>query len=88
MIKCIDKNIIVEETEDDSNARNIIIKSENNNIFGNVISIGSNVLDISVGDKIIFSRNDAKKIIYNNAEFFVLNEKDVLAVIWGEKWKI
>lgn len=81
MIKCIDKNIIVEETEDDSNARNIIIKSENNNIFGNVISIGSNVLDISVGDKIIFSRNDAKKIIYNNAEFFVLNEKDVLAVI-------
>ena len=88
MIKCIDKNIIVEETEDDSNASNIIIKSEINNIFGNVISIGSNVLDISVGDKIIFSRNDAKKIIYNNAEFFVLNEKDVLAVIWGEKWKI
>ena len=88
MIKCIDKNIIVEETEDDSNASNIIIKSDNNNIFGNVISIGSNVLDISVGDKIIFSRNDAKKIIYNNAEFFVLNEKDVLAVIWGEKWKI
>lgn len=81
MIKCIDKKIIVEETEDDSNASNIIIKSENNNIFGNVISIGSNVLDISVGDKIIFSRNDAKKIIYNNAEFFVLNEKDVLAVI-------
>ena len=81
MIKCIDKNIIVEETEVDSNASNIIIKSENNNIFGNVISIGSNVLDISVGDKIIFSRNDAKKIIYNNAEFFVLNEKDVLAVI-------
>ena len=37
MIKCIDKNIIVEETEDDSNASNIIIKSENNNIFGNVI---------------------------------------------------
>lgn len=87
MIKCIDKNIIVEETEDESFASNIIIKSENNNLFGNVISIGSNVLDISVGDKIIFSRDDAKKIIYNNAEYYVLNEKDVLAVVWGEKWK-
>lgn len=81
MIKCIDKNIIVEETEDESFASNIIIKSENNNLFGNVISIGSNVLDISVGDKIIFYSSDAKKIIYNNLEYYVLNEKDVLAVV-------
>ena len=86
MLRCIGKNIILElsnQTEYEKNG--IIIKSSSSsNLIGNVICIGNEVLEIKVGDKVIYSERDAKKIIYESNEYFVLNEKDVLAIIWGE----
>ena len=46
-----------------------------------VISIGNEVKDVKVGDKVIYNDINAKKIIYESSEYFVLDEKDVLAII-------
>ena len=57
MLKTIDRNVIIKETEDKEYIQNgIIIKSSNT----------SNII---------------KKIIYENTEYFVVNEKDILAII-------
>ena len=83
MLKTIDRNVIIKETEDKEYIQNgIIIKSSNtSNIIGNVVCVGENVVSISVGDKVIFPLNISKKIIYENTEYFVVNEKDILAII-------
>ena len=62
--------------------KGIIIKSTNSlNLIGNVISIGNEVKDVKVGDKVIYNDINAKKIIYESNEYLVLDEKDVLAII-------
>lgn len=83
MLRSIDKNLIVQETEDENYIQNgIIIKSNGSrNILGNVISVGNNVVDIYVGDTIIFSKDNARTLVYENNEYLVINENDVLAVI-------
>jgi chaperonin GroES len=83
MIRCIGKNIIVEQSNKNEYERNgIIIKSSSSsNLIGNVVCVGSEVIEIKVGDKVIYSEKDARKIIYDSNEYFVLDEKDILAII-------
>lgn len=83
MLRCIGKNIIVELSNQNEYEKNgIIIKSSNSlNLIGNVICVGNEVMEIKVGDKVIYSQSDAKKIIYESNEYYVLNEKDILAII-------
>ena len=83
MLKTIGKNIILELSDKNKKEKNgIIIKSTNSlNLIGNVISIGNEVKDVKVGDKVIYNDINAKKIIYESNEYFVLDEKDVLAII-------
>ncbi len=83
MLRCIGKNIIVELSNQNEYEKNgIIIKSNNSlNLIGNVICVGNEVMEIKVGDKVIYSQSDAKKIIYESNEYYVLNEKDILAII-------
>ena len=83
MLRCIGKNIIVELSDKNEYEKNgIIIKSNNSlNLIGNVICVGNEVMEIKVGDKVIYSQSDAKKIIYESNEYYVLNEKDILAII-------
>lgn len=83
MLRCIGKNLIVELSNQNEYEKNgIIIKSSNSsNLIGNVICVGDEVIGVKVGDKVIYSGNDAKKIIYESNEYFVLNEKDILAII-------
>ncbi len=83
MLKTIGKNIILELSDKNEYEKNgIIIKSTNSlNLIGNVISIGNEVKDVKVGDKVIYNDINAKKIIYESNEYFVLDEKDVLAII-------
>ena len=65
MIRCIGKNIIVELSNKNEYEKNgIIIKSSSSsNLIGNVICVGNEVRDIKVGDKVIYSEKDARKII-------------------------
>ena len=83
MLKTIKKNIILKLIYKNEYEKNgIIIKSTNSlNLIGNVISIGNEVKDVKVGDKVIYNDINAKKIIYESNEYFVLDEKDVLAII-------
>lgn len=83
MLKSIGRNIILESSDKNEYEKNgIIIKSTNSlNLIGNVISIGNEVKDVKVGDKVIYNDINAKKIIYESNEYFVLDEKDVLAII-------
>lgn len=83
MIKSIGKNVIINSVKSNEYEKNgIIVKSSSlSNIIGNVVSIGSEVLEIGVGDKIIYNESNAKKIFYENNEYFVINEKEVLAII-------
>lgn len=83
MLKTIGRNIILELSDKNEYEKNgIIIKSTNSlNLIGNVISIGNEVKDVKVGDKVIYNDINAKKIIYESNEYFVLDEKDVLAII-------
>lgn len=83
MLRCIGKNIIVELSNKNEYEKNgIIIKSSSSsNLIGNVICIGNEVMEIKVGDKVIYSERDAKKIIYESNEYYVVNEKDILAII-------
>ena len=83
MLRCIGKNIIVDSVSQNEYEKNgIIIKASSvSNLIGNVICVGKDVVDIDVGDKVIYSEYDAKKIVYESNEYFVLNEKDILAII-------
>ncbi|MGN1012971.1 MAG: co-chaperone GroES [Clostridia bacterium] len=83
MIRCVGKNIIVELSNKNEYEKNgIIIKSSSSsNLIGNVICVGNEVRDIKVGDKVIYSEKDARKIIYESKEYYVLDEKDILAII-------
>ena len=83
MIRCIGKNIIVELSNKNEYEKNgIIIKSSSSsNLIGNEICVGNEVRDIKVGDKVIYSEKDARKIIYESKEYYVLDEKDILAII-------
>lgn len=83
MIRCIGKNIIVELSNKNEYEKNgIIIKSSSSsNLIGNVICVGNEVRDIKVGDKVIYSEKDARKIIYESKEYYALDEKDILAII-------
>lgn len=83
MIRCIGKNIIVELSNKNEYEKNgIIIKSSSSsNLIGNVICVGNEVRDIKVGDKVIYSEKDARKIICESKEYYVLDEKDILAII-------
>ena len=83
MLRCIGKNIIVDSVNQNEYEKNgIIIKTSTiSNLIGNVICVGKEVVDIEVGDKVIYSEHDAKKIVYESNEYFVLYEKDILAII-------
>jgi len=83
MLKGIGKNVILDDISRKEYEKNgIIIKSNNHsNLIGNVMSIGQEVSEIKVGDKVIYSEVAAKRIIYENSEYFVVNEKDILAII-------
>ena len=83
MLRCIGKNIIVDSVSQNEYEKNgIIIKTSSvSNLIGNVICVGKDVVDIDVGDKVIYSEKKKKKIVYESNEYFVLNEKDILAII-------
>ena len=86
MLRCIGKNVILDSSDKNEYEKNgIIVKTSTVSILiGNVVCVGKEVEDVDVGDKVIYSQMDAKKIVYESNEYSVINEKDILAIIWGE----
>ncbi len=83
MLRCIGKNIILDSVSQNEYEKNGIIVKTNtgSTLIGNVVCIGNEVVEVKVGDKVIYSEKDAKKIIYESNEYYVLNIKDILAII-------
>lgn len=82
MLRCIGKNVIVELSDKNDYEKNgIIIKTNSSNLIGLVICVGNDVNEIRPDDKVIYNEQNAKKIIYDSKEYFVLDEKDILALI-------
>ena len=82
MLRCIGKNVIVELSDKNDYEKNgIIIKTNSSNLIGLVICVGNDVNEIRSNDKVIYNEQNAKKIIYDSKEYFVLDEKDILALI-------
>lgn len=83
MIKGIGTNVIINSVKNNEYEKNgIIVKASNNSsLIGNVISVGKEVKEVSVGDKVIYYEPNSKKVFYENSEYFVLSEEDVLAII-------
>ena len=83
MLRCVGKNLILDSVGQNEYEKNgIIVKTSSVlNLIGNVICIGNEVDEIKVGDKVIYNEHDARKIVYEGNEYFVINEKDVLAII-------
>lgn len=52
---------------------------ENKPILAKVISIGKEVTQVKINDDVIVSRYIGNKIKYNNEEYIVLEEKEILA---------
>ena len=58
---------------------------------GNVIAVGDGKwdedgekripLDVSVGDKVLYSKYGGTEVKYDNEEYLILNARDVLAII-------
>ena len=89
MLRSIGDNIVISSVKNTEYEKNgIIIKRENTiNLIGNVVSVGGKVKYVNVGDKILYNENNSRKILYENAEYFVIKENEVLAIIWGELWR-
>lgn len=83
MLRCIGKNIILQNAKNGEYEKNgIVIKTENPlELIGSVICVGNEVKEVKVGDKVMYSEISATKIIYESKEYFVVNEKDILAII-------
>jgi chaperonin GroES len=48
---------------------------------GEIVAIGSKVEDIAVGDTVIYSKYAGTSLTINGAEYLVLSEEDVFAVL-------
>ena len=86
MIKPLNKKLVVESIEKDkvSPGGIILTRSDRDEANrGKVISVGPEVLDISVGDVILPNWNAATKTVVEGNTYYILSEDDVV-LIFGD----
>ena len=49
--------------------------------FGTVIAVGSEVTEVSVGDIILPNWNNAEKTRIDGADYFMVNEEDIVLIM-------
>jgi chaperonin GroES len=82
---------VIEDTEQTSGGIFIPDSAKEKSQKGEVISVGPGTLDkdgekrtpleVKVGDKVLFAKYSGTDVKFNNQEFKILSEKDVLAII-------
>ena len=83
-LQAILNNVIVEQsdTEDISNSGIVLssskLKTPNEGI---VLAMGPDVLDLAVGDKIVFTEGSGKATRSNGKEYLIVKDTDILAVL-------
>lgn len=84
MIKPLKDNVLVEFIEgQDIKKSGLIIshKQEEKPQIAKVISVGENVKQVLTGDFVIVGRYVGNKIDYENVEYIILKEKEILAKV-------
>jgi chaperonin GroES len=81
---------VIEDTEQTSGGIFIPDSAKEKSQKGEVVSVGPGTLDkegkrtemeVKVGNKILFAKYSGTDVKFNNQEFKILSEKDVLAII-------
>ena len=88
MLKSINNKIILEMQENELITKSgIIINNQINEkqSIGKIIEVSEDIKKeqkiIEIGKKVIFERNSAIEIFYNDVKYFVLDIKNILAII-------
>ena len=81
---------VIEDTEQTSGGIFIPDSAKEKSQKGEIVSVGPGAMDkdgkrteleVKVGDKVLFAKYSGTDVKFNNQEFKILSEKDVLAVI-------
>lgn len=83
MIKPLKDNVLVEfiEGQDIKKSGLIISHKEEKPQIAKIISVGENVKQVLTGDFVIVGRYVGNKIDYENVEYIILKEKEILAKV-------
>ena len=96
MLKPLDARVLVKKPErEEQTASGIIlpdtVSEQGQTALGNVISVGPGSrnmndgkpmpMEIKVGDTIVYSKFSATEIQHDGEEFFVVTERDIIAVV-------
>lgn len=92
MIRVLGSRIVVAVEADDKPKSSLIIVQDNKEpkCEGKVVSVGKGTrlqdgtlipVDVAVGDHVLYSRMAGVPLKYENQEFLVINERDVIGIV-------
>ena len=82
MLTPIKTKVLIKMQEGEEVTKSGIIltaNKENKPILAKVVAIGKEAIQVKINDDVIVSRYIGNKIKYNNEEYIVLEEKEILA---------
>lgn len=80
MFRPLDKNVLLTNVKEERNNSGLYLPSNNNNLY-EVINIGKEVVELKVGDKVYLDEEKLKKLVVNNKEYFIIEEKDIYLLV-------
>jgi len=96
MLKPFDARVVVEKPKREEKTESGIflpdtVNEQGQTAIGNVIAVGPGsrnmntgepmVMDIKVGDKIVYTKFSATEVQHEGNEYFVVMERDIIAVV-------
>jgi chaperonin GroES len=84
MIQAINDYIIIEPIKESNVSKSGILISSSEEVApekGKVISVGSEVEFISIGDIILFPTYGLSKIKFEDKEYLIIKDRDIFAII-------
>ncbi len=80
--KLLNDNLMVElENPENTTSSGLIVADEKPKDRGTVVAVGPDVLDISVGDKIVFKMTGAQEMEVDGKKCAIIVAEDVLVVV-------
>lgn len=62
----------------------VIVPDWQKSLHGEVVAIGDNVVDIAVGDKVVFGAAKGMEAVYDGVAVRIMKSKDVDGILEGE----
>lgn len=80
MFRPLDKNVLLTKVREEKNISGLYLPQSDNNLY-EVVNIGKEVVELKVGDKVYLDEAKLKKIVVNNKEYFIIEEKDIYLLV-------